>query len=150
MVYQWRIPGIIPVDAQTAGEELDRIYRRDGVISPDAIVNDNAEPSAPLHCCFEWDDGKAAHKYRVSQAQSIIQAIVSVPEETQYNQPVRAFVSVFNSYHPTKIVMQNVSMRSTLLEFALADLRAFKRKYESLVELSSVFDSISNIMEELA
>lgn len=148
MVYQWKIPGIIPVDAQTAGEELDRIYRRDGVISPDAIVNDNAEPSAPLHGCFEWDDGKAAHKYRVSQAQSIIQAIVSVPEETQDNQPVRAFVSVSNEYHPTRIVMRDINMRSTLLESALAELRAFKRKYESLVELSSVFDAISNLVEE--
>lgn len=148
MVYRWKIPGIIPVDAQTAGEELDRIYKRDGVLSPDAIVKDNTDPSAPLHNCFEWDNEKAAHKYRVSQAQEIIRTIIYIPEETNDNQPVRAFVSVAKEYHPTKIVMQDEYKKSTLLEAALADLRAFKRKYESLVELSNIFDAISNLMEE--
>lgn len=147
MVYRWKIPGIIPVDAQTAGEELDRIYKRDGAVSPDAIVKDNADPTAPLHGCFEWDDTKAAHKYRITQAQTIIRTIITVCDEPQKTQPVRAFVSVQNNYHPTRIVMEDDGMRNELLATALSELQAFKRKYAALSELSAVFEAIDKLNE---
>lgn len=143
MVYQWKTPGIIPVDAQTAGEELDRIYQRDGVVSPEAVVKDNTDPSAPLHGCFEWDDTKAAHKYRVSQAQHIIRTIVTIPDASPQKEPVRAFVNVSSDYHPTRVVMENSDMRNELLASALAELKAFQRKYSALSELSGVFDAIN-------
>lgn len=145
MVYQWKIPGIIPVDAQTAGEELERIYKRDGAVSPDAIVKDNADPTAPLHGCFEWDDTKAAHKYRLTQAQTIIRTIVTVCDTPQQTQPVRAFVSVQNNYRPTRIVMEDDGMRNELLATALSELQAFKRKYAALSELSAVFEAIDKL-----
>lgn len=83
LIYQWKLPGIMPVDAQTAGNELQRIYERDGVIEPETVVLESESPSAPLHSCFEWDDEKAAHKYRITQAQGIIRAIVAVDERQE-------------------------------------------------------------------
>lgn len=145
MVYQWKIPGIIPVDAQTAGEELERIYNRDGSITPEAVVEDSTDPSAPLHGCFEWDDKKAAHKYRVTQAQGIIRAIVSVDTPAQSSEPVRAFVTTEKNYKPITVVLDDESARAELLRSAKAELENFKRKYATLQELSAVFAAIEEV-----
>lgn len=146
MTYQWKVPGIMPVDAQTAGNELQRIYERDGVIEPETVVLESESPSAPLHSCFEWDDEKAAHKYRITQAQGIIRAIVAV-DERQENPDTRAFVSVQSEYHPVSVVIQNPEKRDVLLQNALNELHWFEKKYNSLRELSGVFSAIKEVIK---
>lgn len=143
MTYQWKVPGIMPVDAQTAGNELQRIYERDGVIEPETVVLESQTPSAPLHSCFEWDDEKAAHKYRITQAQNIIRAIVVVDEAKQPE--TRAFVNVQREYHPVSVVVRNPEKREILLQNALNELRWFERKYNTLQELSNVFAAIKEV-----
>lgn len=146
MTYQWKVPGIMPVDAQTAGNELQRIYERDGVIEPETVVLESESPSAPLHSCFEWDNEKAAHKYRITQAQGIIRAIVSV-NETEKSQETRAFVSVEREYHPFSVVIRNPEKRDILLQNALNELHCFEKKYNSLRELSGVFSAIKEVIK---
>ena len=143
MTYRWKVPGIVPVDAQTAGNELQRIYERDGVIEPETVVAESQTPSAPLHSCFEWDDEKAAHKYRITQAQTIIRSIVVAEEAKQPE--TRAFVSVEREYHPVSIVIRNPEKRDVLLQNALNELRWFERKYNTLQELSNVFAAIKEV-----
>lgn len=144
MIYRWKIEGITPISAQVAGEELERIYKRDGVIEPETVVEENSTPSAPLYSCFEWDDTTAAHRYRVSQAQKIIRAIVKV-EELEKPCEVRAFVNVQSEYHPIRVVMQDDKKRAALLEMAMRELRAFQRKYSTLEELADVFKAIEGV-----
>ena len=146
MTYQWKVPGIMQVDAQTAGNELQRIYERYGVIDPEVVVLESESPSAPLHSCFEWDDEKAAHKYRITQAQGIIRAIVAV-DERQENPDTRAFVSVQSEYHPVSVVIQNPEKRDVLLQNALNELHWFEKKYNSLCELSGVFSAIKEVIK---
>lgn len=144
MTYKWKVPGVIPVDAQTAGEELERIYSRDGVIEPEAIVEESAPESAPLHSCFEWDDEKAARKYRITQAQDIIRAIVVV-DDTNTAQETRAFVSVNREYQPVSVVIRNPEKREVLLQNALSELRWFEKKYRALKELTPVFNAVKEV-----
>lgn len=146
MTYQWKVPGIMPVDAQTAGNELQRIYKRDGVIEPETVVLESESPSAPLHSCFEWDNEKAAHKYRITQAQGIIRAIVLV-NETEKSPETRAFVSVERKYHPVSVVIRNPEKRDILLQNALNELHWFEKKYNSLCELSGVFSAIKEVIQ---
>ena len=146
MTYQWKVPGIMPVDAQTAGNELQRIYERDGVIEPEVVVLESESASAPLHNCFEWNDAKAAHKYRITQAQGVIRAIIAV-DETEKSPETRAFVSVEHEYHPVSIVVKNPETYEILLKNALNELRWFERKYNSLKELSAIFDAIKGVTQ---
>ena len=146
MTYQWKVQGIMPVDAQTAGNELQRIYERDGVIEPETVVAESQTPSAPLHSCFEWDDEKAAHKYRITQAQTIIRSIVVVADEAKQPE-TRAFVNVQREYHPVSVVVRNPEKREILLQNALNELRWFERKYHTLQELSNVFAAIKEVTE---
>lgn len=145
MIYQWKMPGIVPVDAQVAGNELSRIYDKCGQLSPADIVNESRRETAPLHPCFEWDDATAAEKYRESQAADLVRLICVVDEDTHEPTDVRAFVHVQKTYHPIKVVMENTDMLEELLRSAMAELVAFHKKYKTLSDLKPVFDAIEQI-----
>jgi hypothetical protein len=68
------------VDAQTAGEELDRIRQEHGTLEPGTVVDESRPDEAPLHPVFEWCDPKAAELYREHQATHLIKQVrVIVP-----------------------------------------------------------------------
>lgn len=49
--------------------------RHGGALRPDDVVDDARDPKSPLHDQFEWDDSVAAHKYRISQARTLIKTV---------------------------------------------------------------------------
>jgi hypothetical protein len=63
------------VDAQTAGEELDRIRKEHGTLEPGTVVDESRPDEAPLHPAFEWHDPKAAELYREHQAKDLIKRV---------------------------------------------------------------------------
>lgn len=146
MVYQWKLPGLYPVDAQTAGEELERIYEDKGRLEPKEIVDESRPEEAPLHPCFEWDDPTAAELYRKHQAKQIIQSVV-IPHETVNHEPVnvRAVVSIQGEYKPLTVVVNDDEQMNRLLADALAELKTFERKYSVLQQLAPIFDVIHSI-----
>lgn len=145
MTYKWKLPGIVPVEAQVAGEELDRIYQKYGELQPSAIVDESRDSSAPLHKCFEWDDQTAAEKYRETQAKEIVRQITVVSETTGKQPNVRAFVHVEGTYKPIDVVLRNEDNTAELLSNALRELKAFREKYNSLSALRPVFDALEQI-----
>ena len=151
MIYQWKLPGVMPVDAQTAGDELERIYSERGDVSPAAVVDESRPDVAPLHPCFEWDDAAAAEKYRETQARLIIRSIVTVREDGESAVPIetRAFVSADNSggYKPISVVVNQPEQLDYLLNRALRELEAFRRKYAALKQLRPVFSAIDSLTQ---
>ena len=148
MVYQWKIPGIIPTDAQTAGNELDRIYQKHGELNPSDIVDESRPDYAPLHPCFEWDDAKAAEKYREHQAGNIVRNITVVCDTQEEPQNVRAFVRVQSTYQPINIVLEDTDKTQELLQSALRELKAFRDKYKTLASLAPVMSAIEQVETE--
>lgn len=148
MVYSWTVP-VVNVPAQVAGEELERIYKRDGIIRPSAVVDDSRPESAPLHGCFEWRDDIAAEKYRETQAAKIIRSIIVVNTEKKEPIRVRAFVHVEEKYHPMQVVVESKSMMDALLESALKDLRAYQAKYAALKKVHPIDLALNAIDEAL-
>ena len=145
MIYQWKFKDLYPVNAQTAGEELDRIYQKHGALTAAEIVNESREETAPLHPCFEWNDAVAAEKYRETQATEIVRAIVAISESNGQQQEIRAFVHVEKNYQPISVVINNEEKMTELLAVALKELQAFQRKYATLSELKSVFAEIEKL-----
>lgn len=145
MIYKWKVAGLMPVDAQTAGEELNRIYTKNGALNPADIVDESRPEDAPLHDCFEWRDDVAAEKYREQQAQTIVRAIVAVNEDATKSESVRAFVHVRNTYEPISVVVNDAEKVQEVLQTALRELAAFRRKYETLSELAPVFRAIDEL-----
>ncbi len=149
VAYEFKISSLFPVDAQTAGDELNRIYMETGQIEPREVVDQSRAESAPLHPCFEWNDAQAAEKYRESQAAGLIRNIVIVSEDAPKDeepQIVRAFVNVQKTYQPMLAVINDPEKMNELLSNALRDLRTFQAKYKSLEAVRPVLDAIEKVI----
>ena len=149
MVYKFKQGARIKTDAQIAGAELERL-EADGNLTAKALVDASRPAEAPLHKEFEWDDSIAAESYREMQARHIINSIEIVREERE---PVRAFFNIERTdsqYHHVDVIMRQEDSRQKLLMSALAELKAFERKYAQLTELAAVFEAIDNFGGESA
>src|SRR5476651_2627558 len=97
MVYKWRLgPKQFPIEAQAAGEELERLRAaRNGNLIAAHVVEAAKRKTSVLHGVFEWDDKKAAHMHRLDQASGLIRHMVVVSIGAK-GEPVttRAFVNV--------------------------------------------------------
>ena len=148
-VYKWVTGSHAKLDAQKVGETLSRIEQK-GELTPQAVVDASRRKNAPLHDYFEWRDDVAAEKYRCVQAGYLIRSIEIVSVGT--SEPTRAFVSVSTSdegnkrtYINIERAMSTAGTRDEVLSRALAELQAFKRKYEGLSELASIIEVIDSI-----
>lgn len=130
-----------------AAAELQRLARRSRDPLPPSTVVDAARPkSSPLHDYFEWDDTIAAEQHRLSQARSLIAAVILLPFEEK--PPVRAFVSLSSDrakgggYRTIESVMASAVLRQQLLDDALEELRRVREQYRQLQELDAVWEVI--------
>lgn len=142
MVYQWKLEGIMPVNAEVAGKELSRISAKYGKMEAKNIVDESRDVNAPLHSCFEWRDDVAAEKFREDQARHIVRLLVVTEDKVEQAEPVRAFVHVQGSYQPTKKVIQIKDAREEMLQNAINEMRWFSHKYAVLSELRPVLEEI--------
>lgn len=150
MIYDWKRN--MPVKAQIAGEHLEKLEQENGKVTPRLIVDDSRPEDSVLHKCFDWDDESAAEKYRESQAGFILRNLVTVNvKQVPQEEPseIRAFVSVVQNNQPGFVsiakAMNDDDMRNQVLENALSELLAIKKKYAQLEQLSKVFAAIDEI-----
>lgn len=143
-VATWRSgPCVFKADAQKVADEISSI----GIsVKPEEIVDKARDESTELHKCFEWDDTKAAEKYRVYQARQIVcHLIVKEVNDDSPKQEVRFFYKTDSQegYKPTSYIMRNENEYHKLLDRALSELKAFQRKYNTLKELDGLFEAIN-------
>ena len=155
MVYKFRQGRSSPVSAQVAGERLEQIRQaNDGLLRSTDVVEDARPKTAPLHSCFEWNNTTAGALYRESQARQLINSIeiVRAPENVA-DEPRRevAFVSIAKpyvtnqGYVATSEAMADPDQREFVLEQALSQFRALKRRYGHLEELAHVWAAIDEL-----
>lgn len=138
--------------SKAARAELEAIrVASGGFLKPKDVVDHARNEASALHRMFEWNDGKAAEAYRLSQANNLIRVSVVVSEQT--GEPIRAFVSLSEDrykgrgYRASVDVMSDAKLFAMLLEDAKRELEAFYRKYEKLKvegELTGVFSAIED------
>jgi len=129
-------------DAQTVAEEIMSIGSD---ATAKQIVEKARDESTELHKCFEWDDSKAAEKYREEQARAVVRLLVIKEETIPEDRPeVRYFFKPKSDegYKPTKVIVRKEDEYQALLQQAWGELHAFKVKYSMLNELQEIFDLI--------
>ena len=120
----------------------------EGRLTAKDLVDESRAEDAPLHEEFEWNDGIAAEKWREQQARVIISTIEVVSEE---HEPVRAFVHLdvrkpeYTSIHT---VVQSADSTQRMLDNAMRELAAFRRKYEALEGFAALFQVIDKMVKE--
>lgn len=131
-------------------DELRRIAEEHGGLLRAAdVVAEAANAASPLHGHFEWDDGEAAHQYRLQQARQLIRVTVEVQQYEQHCYRVRAYVSLQEDrveagggYRVTAQVLGSQTGREQLLDQALRELNNLKIRFQELTELVAVFAAI--------
>lgn len=127
------------------------------VLDPMAVVERARDPRSAMHDEFQWDDGAAAEAYRLAQAGALIRRVAftfvradPVTREVKLK-PTRAYQSrqtmrkagaAGGGYEGISRILSSAEKRSELVATALRELQALRRRYESLVELSSVWAAV--------
>lgn len=158
-VYEWKTPYLYPVSAQVAGETIEALKTALGKenIEPEDLLEASRADGTPLHTCFEWDDSKAAEKYRLEQATNMIRSVV-VKIVVDGGEPVttRAFVNVSEKLHAKgtfvsiQTALEQKDYRQNILRSALFELQTFQRKYSIYQELAGVFSAIHDFTEKFS
>lgn len=133
--------------------ELQAIRAEDpqGLLRPEAVVEAAASPASRLHGCFEWDDSKAAHQHRLTQARRLIRvAVETLPGS---NEEYNVFVNLTSDrkegsggYRATMEVLESEQLTACMLADALKELRTFEAKYSKLQALIPVFEGYRAVL----
>ena len=106
--------------------------------TPQTLVNAARSRSSPLHKYFEWDDQKAAEKYRVTQARFYM-SVIYVEYTTKQTGAVsfRAFQPTYvnglgKQWKPTLEIAATRQGMDELLDKARSELKTFREKYTVL------------------
>lgn len=136
----WKVDIFKGADARKCYEEIG-----DTQITPQEILEKARDKKSELHKCFEWDDTKAAEKYRLIQARSILLNLVITTKPE--SEPIRVYqiTSEKNVYQPTKLFLKNPTEYQELLNRALGELHSIQKRYSQLAELESVFEAIDSL-----
>jgi hypothetical protein len=126
--------------------------KEDEMISPEKVVEAAKPKTSPLHDYFTWEDGEAAHQWRLEQARHLIRVVVDIIELPDKSQrEVRVFVSLPSDrnseggYRVMSRVLDDEEKKKEMLEDAMRELIRFREKYDMLKELAGIFKAIDKL-----
>ncbi|MCD8190702.1 MAG: hypothetical protein LUD78_10930 [Clostridiales bacterium] len=129
-------------DAQKVADEILSIGEN---VSPEEIVEKAKDEATELHKCFTWDDTEAAQKWRVHEARQIVCHLVVENDKPQAVETRAFYRAEGNGYKPTSLIIRREDEYTALVNRAMQDLQAFRRRYESITELEPVFEAIDSL-----
>ena len=143
--------------------EIEKIYAEHQTLTPAMIVESALDEKSPLHRYFEWDNSKAADKYRLAQATQMIMAtkFVCVLEDNgdivpkvlradrHSEQLVRKFLPAHGSgegFVSRPTVLADAEMRSALIDRKKGILKSWCSGVVDIKELNHVRLAIENAL----
>lgn len=146
--------------AQQYGERIELINEKNnGIVTPADVLNDARSKKSPLHNFFDWDDTKAAEKWRGQQASYLLRTIHVVVKDNGEGEEVRAFYNVnvipqgqedrVRAYVTLPRVLSEADLRQQVVAQALRQLRAWQEKYKRYKEFADVFRAIEEADKQL-
>lgn len=121
--------------------ELTKLKKRNGELKPSDVVDFARDKKTALHSCFEWNDGEAAHRYRLWQAQHVIRVHVVVIDPGNGETVVHPeFVSIDrnDAYRAVTDVLQEEDAKTSLLQQTI-------RRLQSIKEVSLFPDELGDV-----
>lgn len=130
--------------------ELDRIYKKKKVITVENVLEEAAKPTSPLHSYFEWNDQRAAEKYRIVQCYSLIMASKftaqlvengqTTPRQIKGTAQVRRLVSSFKGegFKLRTDALKDAESRAAIVETKRSQLRSWCDSVIDIQELAAL------------
>lgn len=106
-------------------QELEKIYNKDGELTPSTVVKSAKSEKSVLHKYFEWDDPRAGHLYRLMQARKMIRvARITIKAVEQQFIHVPSIKKAEGVYKPVSVVIDSISDFSAAMAEATTKLSA--------------------------
>lgn len=86
---------------RTVADVFNTILDRDGILDPEAMHDEFADPNHPLHHRYEWDDATAGRKHRIQQIRGDIRLV-----KVQHVDQTSGEVTEFRAYSSLKYSSQ--------------------------------------------
>jgi len=111
-----------------AKECLDSLLKRHGELTTQLVLDEATNPESPLHMYFEWDNDKAAQRFRHEQSRKLIRTFsVTIKEQEKKLVHVPQIIrSQPGTYKTFEAVVKSPSDYEKALTQALEQLRAAK------------------------
>jgi len=120
------------------------------LLTTQRVVAAARDPKSPGHRYFTWDDKKAAHRWRLDEAERLIRKVYVINQDSGAKTP--AFVSLLpdrekpgGGYRATAEVLSSKALRAQLELTAKAELRAWTERYQILTGLVSAVAKAAGI-----
>jgi len=156
--YTLKNGSILPIKANVAGREIERLKKINGELSPQLVLKSARPKNSVLHECFEWDNAKAAQKYRLQQASYLLRAIeiVYIGDDGEKTKPVRAFVALIEegtykprSYKAIGEVMSDKQLKAQYLSGLLSEYEALGRRNKNVAEFAGIHNAIKKARKKI-
>ena len=110
MAYKFRDGGTQRngVTAEKTWKRLEAIRKREGDLTPIAIVNDARPEQAVLHPHFTWDDMVAGENWRAFEARNLVRSVVVVEADSSQVKDMMVSVETVDGrgYKPASVAVQ--------------------------------------------
>ena len=152
-LYQWKMKSFAKnIDAEEVVAELRHIEEKTGKLTAEHILNSARSKKSILHSMFEWEDSKAAEKYRLSQARQIINnievVIISDNEKTYI--PVYEIITVQDEGRQYKhIETLTYNEIEQVKENILSTLKQVTQKLSTYKQFDKVIEHIQEAINQL-
>ena len=111
---KWCVKGLFHADCEKVYDEIKELSRTNNFkdVSPKEIVHyAEQNTDSELHKCFEWDNNKAAEKWRLQQARNIVVSIVVKKESKDNKEPYNIRViqqsTITKKYKPIEYMKED-------------------------------------------
>jgi hypothetical protein len=156
--YEWNNPVLkSQASASRVGKELAALELQLGDdFNPRAVIDFARKRGSELHKLFEWNDGRAAQKFREKQARTVIQSIRVVVMKSGKAEQKRVYVNVRQatadkSGGSYKRIEKLTEAEVDVVRMdAEQDLRQWLGRYEELkARVPTAFRSVTSAVAEL-
>jgi hypothetical protein len=128
-------------DADIIGPELFRLAGKSGA-TPEEVLEAARKRASPLHQYFEWDDRKAAEKYRVDQAAYMLRSIEIKLETKERGETAETWARAFHcvrpdpqkeekTFIPITVAQSKPELLEQIIQRAESELIGWTRRYET-------------------
>lgn len=142
------------IDPNIVGSIVEQIEETEGKVTSEKLLDVAKDPDSPIHNMFEWDDTKAAEKYRLSTSAHIINGLrVVVKTSEGEEKKLSAFVSVkvVSKKERTEYInvidaLENKNTRAVVMERMKNDMKSFIGRYELYEEVAGVISAMQEVL----
>lgn len=136
--YAWRSGRSRGGNVQEIGAELDTIQQTRGGVTPADVVEVARSPDSAMHRCFEWNDSKAATKYRHDQARNLVRSVIVKTEKKPNGAPMFIHTSdeeIGPRYMAASVIVDRPDLIAMARAHAAGYLRTARQRLTEIEEL---------------